>query len=203
MKCVFVFLAIFGLAYGASIQPRASLREAVDAFGEVFPSEEFLEIVRRYRESSSEVQAVFGYLGEPNFHAVVAIVASNEDFLGFIDWVDERGFELGAWLDNLAEIYNWPISKDASVGQRTWSGFTDELFGLLLPLVDDLLAVSETLKASGGDYAVLLEKIHAFRPQIAAWRATPEFIQVADDLRDLGVNVDLIIEFVTELLGWN
>ncbi|XP_033606697.1 uncharacterized protein LOC111862841 isoform X2 [Cryptotermes secundus] len=202
MKLPIVFLAVLGLACGKSL-PTRNLNDDLNDFLALVPLDEVLGIVLDYLANDQEVQELILYLQSEEFHKIVITVEELDEFKLLIKIPEELGIDVNSIINLIHEIIGLPpyaARKNTRRGVGL-NGLIDDLIAILP--IDDLKALFEKKQQTSPDFKALIDAIQSpeFKSILDKLESLPEFQKLLQNLRDKGVDVDHIIEFLKALFG--
>ncbi|XP_065161444.1 protein G12 [Atheta coriaria] len=200
------FVAIFALvaALGmASAAPTRDLQSDLHEFVELIPIAEMREVAKRYIATDAEVQRALKYLQGPEWAELVQIVHDHPTWQEFKAFLLEAGINIDDIIAMIHDIISG-AGKSANVhSTRGMREFIDELKALVP--TDKLIALLGDKLSNSADFQEFWVKIsgdkaHKMFDEI---RALPEVQRVADVLREMGIDVDKVLDVIYTLFGWN
>ena len=199
MKFVIVLFAVFGFALAAP--STFGLKEDLQEIVALFPREEMRAIAKRYLQTDAEFQRVVAYLQGPEWAKLVKAVASNPSYQKFKKYLTEAGIDVDAIIKYIHDLIAGakPTHSRATRGVRE---FLDEIKAII-PKDKIMAKVAEKMLTSA-DFRELYEKISSdeARDLFDTVRALPEVQRVAKVLREMGVDLDKVLDAIYKFLGW-
>uniref|UniRef100_A0A6M2DY64 Putative insect allergen related repeat protein n=1 Tax=Xenopsylla cheopis TaxID=163159 RepID=A0A6M2DY64_XENCH len=190
--------------FGWSRQARATrgLAQDVDEFAALIPHEKIADIVREYIANDKEVQHIVEYLKSDKFEVIVVKIAAVQEIKDYVHYLEGKGVKIIEVLNKIAELLGLPtIPTRSAPTTRGWRDMADEIIALL-PL-DKIVALFYDKMENSPEFAEAFQKIADSYDVFAKIAKFPEVIELADRLRELGVDVDAIIDFFKSFFGWN
>ncbi|XP_071053646.1 protein G12-like [Onthophagus taurus] len=184
--------------------PNKNLQHDLEDIVATIPSSEIRAIFQKYAENNAEFQEIVKYLRAPEWSILVDSVANSPKWQAFKIYMDSVGVDIDIIIQYLLDLV---ASVDASknfnnVNMRSVREFMDEVLQTL-DLPTTVAILNEKLITSP-DFKDFLEKIasgetHAMVEEI---RLMDEVQRIIGSLRQMGINVDKVINLTYSLLGW-
>nr|XP_022917369.1 uncharacterized protein LOC111426820 [Onthophagus taurus] len=202
MKLALVLFAV--VALGSAYPTHRDLQGDLEDIVSTIPLSEIRAIARKYAENDAEFQEVVKYLQGPEWAELVQTVADNETWQRFKAYMSEAGVDIDGVIQYLHDLIAGapiPVAKKSEV--RSVRDFVDEVLAIL-----DLQAVLEALNDklnNSADFQEFFGKISSedAHQMVEEIRAIPEVQRIAQRLREMGIDVDKVIDLVYGLLGWS
>ncbi|XP_071050753.1 protein G12-like [Onthophagus taurus] len=169
---------------------------------ELIPTDEIIAAISRFSAGDEEVQYMLRYLQGPEWGALVAGVAGNPSWINFKNFCLENGVNVDDIVGNIHDLIGGATPGDGGNlgGLRALIDEIKELipFDALIAQIDVLLNESESFRAF---YAFISSNTaREFLNEILAIDEVQEIIAF---LETAGIDVEYIIEFIKEFLGWS
>ncbi|XP_071050731.1 uncharacterized protein [Onthophagus taurus] len=202
MKLALVLFAV--VALGSAYPTHRDLQGDLEDIVATIPLSEIRAIARKYAENDAEFQEVVKYLQGPEWAELVQTVADNETWQRFKAYMSDAGVDIDGVIQYLHDLIAGapiPVAKKSEV--RSVRDFVDEVLAIL-----DLQAVLEALNDklnNSADFQEFFGKISSedAHQMVEEIRAIPEVQRIAQRLREMGIDVDKVIDLVYGLLGWS
>ncbi|KAK9679672.1 Insect allergen related repeat, nitrile-specifier detoxification [Popillia japonica] len=162
-------------------------------------------IIQRYIATDPEVQEVVAYLQGDEWAALVADVAQNPTWIEFKEYLLSEGIDLDAIIQYIHDLIGGLRSARMPTHKRTARSLRDMVDEIIAIIpVNDLLNVLNDKLQNSADFQRLFEVLSSdeARGLVEEVLALPEAQRIAQELRDLGINVDVALEFIFGILGW-
>ncbi|XP_049814342.1 uncharacterized protein LOC126260919 isoform X6 [Schistocerca nitens] len=221
MRFFLLFAVVIGIACGAAV-PKAPKHETVQRFPAqrssrnlqddlndflaLIPVDEIVNIVLNYVANDAEVQAALQYLMSDEFESIVVYVDQQPELYDLLNFLESSGLDPYGFLNTIHDFLGIPqISKPASRmrrSSRSLKSMLDEILAILP--VDELKALYNEKLQSSPDFAELINRLssdefHQLVLRVLELDAVQNLIQM---LRDAGIDVDAIMDFIRNLFGW-
>ncbi|XP_071050738.1 uncharacterized protein [Onthophagus taurus] len=195
---------VYGLLGWSKKMTTRDLQGDLEDIVATIPLAEIREIARRYAETDEEFQEIVKYLQGPEWAELVQTVADNETWQRFKAYMSDAGVDIDGVIQYLHDLIAGapiPVAKKSEV--RSVRDFVDEVLAIL-----DLQAVLEALNDklnTSADFQEFFGKISSedAHQMVEEIRAIPEVQRIAQRLREMGIDVDKVIDLVYGLLGWS
>ncbi|XP_071050743.1 uncharacterized protein [Onthophagus taurus] len=202
MKLALVLFAV--VALGSAYPTHRDLQGDLEDIVSTIPLSEIRAIARKYAENDAEFQEVVKYLQGPEWAELVQTVADNETWQRFKAYMSEAGVDIDGVIQFLHDLIAGapiPVAKKSEV--RSVRDFVDEVLAIL-DLQAVLAALNDKLNNSA-DFQEFFGKISSedAHQMVEEIRAIPEVQRIAQRLREMGIDVDKVIDLVYGLLGWS
>ncbi|KAI4471230.1 hypothetical protein MML48_1g07599 [Holotrichia oblita] len=199
-------LAIFAVLAVASATPARTLEEDLQDIIAVLPIAEIRAIVQRYIATDPEVQEIVAYLQGDEWAALVAEVAQNPTWIEFKEYLLSEGIDIDAIVQYIHDLIGGLRSPRMPHHHRTTRSLRDMIDEIraIIPL-DDLLVVLNDKFQNSAEFQRLFEVLSSddARVLVEEVLALPEAQRLAQELRDMGINVDGALELIFGILGWS
>ncbi|XP_071050725.1 uncharacterized protein [Onthophagus taurus] len=195
---------VYGLLGWSKKMTTRDLQGDLEDIVATIPLAEIREIARRYAETDEEFQEIVKYLQGPEWAELVQTVADNETWQRFKAYMSDAGVDIDGVIQYLHDlIAGAPIPKPMKSEIRSVRDFVDEVLAIL-----DLQAVLEALNDklnNSAEFQEFFGKISSedAHQMVEEIRAIPEVQRIAQRLREMGIDVDKVIDLVYGLLGWS
>lgn len=230
MKVSIIFLTVVSVALGAAVQPRGmyffhkslnvsnranintflvngnTLPEAFAEIAELMNFEAFKDEIAIWIEKDAEVAAVYNYFSSDNFSAAWDVVSASESIIQFVRWVESTGVDIIGFFNRIAVRFGLktfvpaqPISQ-RSINSRSWESFVEAILALYPQ--EEFHALVTELKITNEEFAQFIWKFGYMEGSLKLIAEYPEVQQVGADLRELGVDVDRILEALRNFFEW-
>ncbi|XP_049786484.1 uncharacterized protein LOC126188871 isoform X4 [Schistocerca cancellata] len=221
MRFFLLFAVVIGIACGAAV-PKAPKHETVQRFPAqrssrnlqddlndflaLIPVDEIVNIVLNYVANDAEVQAALQYLMSDEFESIVVYVDQQPELYDLLNFLEDSGLDPYGFLNMIHDFLGIPqISKPASRmrrSSRSLKSMLDEILAILP--VDELKALYNEKLETSPDFAELINRLssdefHQLVLRVLELDAVQDLIQM---LRDAGIDVDAIMDFIRNLFGW-
>ncbi|XP_049827127.1 uncharacterized protein LOC126266714 isoform X6 [Schistocerca gregaria] len=221
MRFFLLFAVVIGIACGAAV-PKAPKHETVQRFPAqrssrnlqddlndflaLIPVDEIVNIVLNYVANDAEVQAALQYLMSDEFESIVVYVDQQPELYDLLNFLESSGLDPYGFLNTIHDFLGIPqITKPASRmrrSSRSLKSMLDEILAILP--VDELKALYNEKLETSPDFAELINRLssdefHQLVLRVLELDAVQELIQM---LRDAGIDVDAIMDFIRNLFGW-
>ncbi|XP_047115603.1 uncharacterized protein LOC124795576 [Schistocerca piceifrons] len=221
MRFFLLFAAVVGLACGAAVHrgPKSekfqrfptskssrNLQDDLNDFLALIPVDEIVNIVLNYVANDAEVQAALQYLMSDEFESIVVYVDQQPELYDLLNFLESSGLDPYGFLNTIHDFLGIPqITKPASRmrrSSRSLKSMLDEILAILP--VDELKALYNEKLETSADFAELINRLssdefHQLVLRVLELDAVQELIQM---LRDAGIDVDAIMDFIRNLFGW-
>ncbi|GJQ70940.1 hypothetical protein Trydic_g856 [Trypoxylus dichotomus] len=198
MKFAEAFILLTLLAAAA---PSRNLQHDFQEILEVIPLDKMREIAQKYLNNDPEVQQVVGYLQSEEFEELISNIAANPSWIKFKEFMLKQGLDMEAFAQSVFEVIQGAGSK-SKLQTRDIKGFANEIVSVIP--VDALLAKISDKMQNSVDFQIFWEKIsseeaHQFVEEI---RQIEEVRRLGQILRELGFDVNTILNVAYAILGW-
>ncbi|XP_052894206.1 protein G12-like [Anopheles moucheti] len=182
-----------------------ALTDDFDDFVELLPLDDLLSLALRYLVSDKEVQQVLLYLQGKEFGKVWDQFFALTAVQDLLNYLEEAGVPAYESLNVVADFLGLTPLKPNVRSLRTGglNGLLEETLAML-PL-EELEALFEEKMKTSTEFKALFEKLQKFdHKQLRdLYETSAEVKGMVQKLRDLGVDVDHIVEVVKDFFGWN
>uniref|UniRef100_A0A182N8T4 Protein G12 n=1 Tax=Anopheles dirus TaxID=7168 RepID=A0A182N8T4_9DIPT len=208
MKIAVIVVACL-MATVACAPTQRALTDDFDDFVELLPLDDLLTLALRYLVNDKEVQQVMLYLQGDEFAAVWDQFFALPAVRDLLNYLEEAGVPAYDSLNAVADFFGLAPLKPTVrssfhlVRSGGLNGLLEEAVALL-PL-DELEALFEKKLQTSAEFKALFEKMQNFdHKQLRdLFEKSPEVQGMMRKLRDLGVDVDHIVQVVKDFFGWN
>lgn len=224
MKLALIIVAVFGvvLAQNGQLVPwddvESTLRQDLGSIIAILPTTEIAEITAAGRENP-DIQMVYDVLAGENFDNAVRIVAEQYFTTSIFHYLWRRGLNVYGLWNRWATSFNFRllappiqrggvnqtprkqiVEKRNVVENVAWNEMIDEIREL--EFMQDAINQAASLMETSEDFREFEQKLQDFQEYFAAAKQLPEVQAAADEFRDVGVDIDAIIYFIMNLMGW-
>ncbi|GJQ67465.1 hypothetical protein Trydic_g15760, partial [Trypoxylus dichotomus] len=200
MKFLLVLVAVLGVSWAAP--STFTLQEDLQQIVALIPVDEIRAIARQYAAEDEEFQAVVDYLQGDEWASLVEAVREREDWQRFKAFMLENGVDVDALIAAIRDLIQGAGGESKRKGQRSVRGFVDEVLALID--VDAIVDVINNLVATSPYFQEFYANVSGdeARQMVEDVRALEEVQFISQRLRELGIDVDRLLEFFRGLLGW-
>ncbi|XP_022907400.2 protein G12-like [Onthophagus taurus] len=199
-----LILVLFAVVAAISAIPTANrdLQSDLEYIVSTIPLSEIRAIARRYAETDAEFQDVVRYLQGPEWASLVDAVAQHETWQKFKAFMANAGVDIDGVIQYLHDLIAGVILPK-NTNQRSVRDFVDEVLAIV-DLQAIIAALNDKLNNSP-DFQEFFGKIssHEAYLMVEDIRAMDEVQRIAGRLREMGIDVDKVVDLVYGLLGWN
>lgn len=195
MKFLIVLVALFGLSF-------ASLKEDFEDIAALIPTAELKEVAAKYK-TCTEVQKVVKYLQGSEWQKLVNDVRNKEEVIEFKKYLVEAGLNPDRLIQAIHDIIANAGHSGATDDSCTMKQFLDAMKEKI-PYVKLMSKIVEK-KLSSKDFQEFFNKVSSdkSRELVESVRGLDEVQRLAKALKDMGVDIDHVINLIYGLLGWN
>ncbi|GJQ71894.1 hypothetical protein Trydic_g18249, partial [Trypoxylus dichotomus] len=200
MKFLLVLVAVLGVSWAAP--STFTLQEDLQQIVALIPVDEIRAIARQYAAEDEEFQAVVDYLQGDEWASLVEAVREREDWQRFKAFMLENGVDVDALIAAIRDLIQGAGGESKRKGERSVRGFVDEVLALID--VDAIVDVINNLVATSPYFQEFYANVSGdeARQMVEDVRALEEVQFISQRLRELGIDVDRLLEFFRGLLGW-
>lgn len=184
-----------------------AIREIVD----LFPATELLEIYMTAVSNDDEVVRVMEYISSDEFNKIVSVMQNKKEFINVLEYFcEDLYFDIYFYLNSLSWFLGLPqVTRPPKLIQAQSSQFRSGFHGMLQDLLNALPSdeIKKTYKKLYDEDEFLqaaVKKLQSeeFRLVGDAIEDLPEYQEMLQKLRDIGVDIDKIIKVVMDFMGW-
>ncbi|GLV33850.1 uncharacterized protein CBL_11266 [Carabus blaptoides fortunei] len=210
MKLAIIALVTFvalGSALPADKVPTTrGLKEDFDKFIALLPKDQIVAIAMDYLANDAEVQEAAEYLTSDEFKSLIVDFEAIAEYRKFLNYLQGSGLNVYYYLSKLHEILGLPEFVPVRVHIRRGAGVRG--------LIDDIKAILPTDEIKALFYKTLesseafvnfidILRGDEFKGIVNQLRANPTFQKLVQKAKDNGVDVQLIIDLLNKIFGWD
>lgn len=198
MKLFLVLLPIIGLS---AAFPARNLQQDFADILEVIPLDKIREIANKYADDP-EVRQIVKYLKSEEFHSLIVNLSKNPSWLKFNKFMLEQGIDVKGFVQ---QFFNLLEGFDVKTQRSITRGVKDLFYEIagVIPFDELLLKINDKMENSA-DFQQFWEKVTSEEARQLAQevRQLEEVQKIGHALRDMGLDVDRVLDLIYMFLGW-
>ncbi|XP_068082098.1 uncharacterized protein [Anabrus simplex] len=201
-KVVEFFKSIFGWNLYSKHSTR-NLHDDLMDFVALVPVDQVKAIALDYLANDAEVQQAIAYLRSDDFKNIVAIVDNEPETKQVLNFLVDHGLDAYAFLNRIHDFLGLPhVNPVRSRHTRSIRNLIDDIKALLP--IEKIRALYHEKMESSPDFKNLYDTLSSqeFHNFILKMKALPEVQELVQKLRDHGIDVDKVVDFIKTLFGW-
>ncbi|XP_049801965.1 uncharacterized protein LOC126236587 [Schistocerca nitens] len=209
MKTLFILFAILGITAAKAVPVHRvnahtrDLQDDLNDFLALIPIDEIVNIVLNHLANDPEVQAAVEYVLSDDFKSIVLAIDALPEYIDFLNYLQESGLDVYKYVNMLHDFLGLPQLTPPSKLRHTRSirSMVDEILAIL-PL-DELRALFDEKLQTSPDFKELYDRIRSpeFQSIVETLNSLPEYQELLQKLRDVGIDVDAFIDLIRGLFG--
>ncbi|GLV33851.1 uncharacterized protein CBL_11265 [Carabus blaptoides fortunei] len=183
------------------------LQDDLQDFLALVPKDEVIAIVFDYLANDAEVQGVLEFAQSDDFMNLVLEVDEIPEYIKFLNTLQSKGLDVYRLVNALHDFLGLPTlpvpSRMVTRRGQGVRGLLDDIKAILP--IEKIKALFYEKLVGSPDFAGLVEfmKSNEFQTIVKALQANPKFQEIIDNAKGHGVDVQLIIDLLHKIFGWD
>lgn len=197
-------IIIFGLLLIHVRASSTSLEKELEEIATHIDFHKIFDISREYFENDPTVKILLNYICSDSFIEAVQITANDPKIADIIEWMKLKSFDIELHLSNFMKSVR-QITKNRAGPTKHTNSFSLDSFGSeIIELIDldQIVNTIEKLQNDGNDFAHLNLILLINRETIEQAFENKQIIHVQHILEILGIDVDIVKQYIFRVLKW-